>query len=390
MAGSSTVVCPYLPKEIVEKILLMLPHESIITFKRVCKLWYNITKNESFISDHINRHSKSNATTSLLLFHHLNDSLYTISYDHDQDHDNRNDYLIPCVVEQSLPTSDLLHSIERLYFLRNQARGLHCNGIIAFPKNDDSKIIFFNPTLKQFKILHTQFRPEFVSIGHGFGYDRRTDLYKYVDICQSNYNGATIFKARVCTLWISNSGGVSSRWREIDMVNPSQNKFDNIGVYLKSVCYWLNLHEQCLVSFDMCDEKFGMIPLPCDTKFSTTCQAKLTIWKGESLVLLFMRKPFGSKFLLNCEMWMMVEENDNTYWRRHLTIGPIKEYEFLRCLHFWNHEELLMEGRDVASRYEFLMSYNIRTKKIRRLNFSLIGLHFSTLYSKSLVSLSNN
>ncbi|XP_062109401.1 putative F-box protein At3g17480 [Humulus lupulus] len=404
------VVCPHLPEEIVVEILQRLPHDSVITSKRVCKSWYDIIKHESFVSNHFHRHLKFDTNTSLLFLHGLNyykDSLDTISYDHDHD----NDHLIPYVVEQSHTIGKLLHFVRGSFFERDRIRGLHCNGIIAFPKQD-TEIVFFNPTLKQFKILYTQPLLDFVSIAHGFGYDQRANLYKYVKIFQSeskySHDDATMFRAQVCTLWINSSGGgsVSSSWRETNIILPIKNTwFDDGVVYLKSVCYWLNLSEKQpqvvssveqpqIVSFDMCDEKFSMIPLPSDPEVSITYQRALTVWKDESVTLFIMGKIHRDTFLI-IEMWMMVVENDSTYWRKHLTIaptiGPILEYEFLKRLDFWNQEEFLIEGRNSAS-YVHIMSYNIRTKRIRRLDFSLEGveLHYSTSYSKSLVSLLNN
>ncbi|KAF4368832.1 hypothetical protein F8388_021444 [Cannabis sativa] len=368
------VVCPYLPNEIVAEILMRLPHECVIKFKVVCKSWYNIIKDKSFVSDHFHHHSKFDTNTSLLFVRRRFKYYLT-----DRD---RNQLMIPSD-DQSRPTMKLFNFKN---FNRYHVRGLHCNGIIAFPTY--TKIAFINPTLKQSKFLPTKLLPKFKCVANGFGYDERTHFYKYVKIFAS-VTSPIKFRAQVCTLF-SSGCGVSSLWREINMIKLNPNAFfDRDVVYLKSVCYWV--HESStelqIVSFDMSDEKFGIIQVPFYQPDFFLLTYKLKVWKDKLVLLL---KDCRYQDQKSIEIWVMVVESDNAYhWTKHLIItNPIPIHCCTTtCLDFLNDEELLIRWD------EFLISYNIRTKKMRRLQFSSRArneLEFSTLYSKSLVSLLDN
>ncbi|KAF6152555.1 hypothetical protein GIB67_013002, partial [Kingdonia uniflora] len=52
--------CPYLPKDIITKILMRVPIEAVIAFKLVCVLWFKLISDPSFLKEHLLRNSKPN------------------------------------------------------------------------------------------------------------------------------------------------------------------------------------------------------------------------------------------------------------------------------------------------------------------------------------------
>ncbi|XP_060958274.1 F-box protein At3g08750-like, partial [Cannabis sativa] len=374
---------PYLPEETIEEILLRLPHESLITFKLVSKSWYNLIKSDYFIRKNLDHHHHNNATitTALILARNSDFPSFIkspqhiipiswVNHIHDHDHSLR------------------IHSLKQLNLPPNPSellvKGLHCNGIICFPYKYKSKIIFCNPTLRQCKILDTPVLPKFLFIAHGFGYDKRTNLYKYVMISLSTpSNSNSTFRVQICSLSTTTSSGSSNTWREID-IEPYKNVLvspHHEGVYFKSFYYWIihGIKIKGIISFDMCSEKFSIISPP-QIEEKIYRPIKLTVWKEELVLFTRNRESLLCVPSFSLDMWV---NNGSNSWRKHLTISLTEWYVFYSPLDFWNHEELLIKPSNEA-----MVSYNIRTKKIRRLDISKYWSRL-TLYSKSLVSFNN-
>ncbi|PON55353.1 F-box domain containing protein, partial [Parasponia andersonii] len=395
----------HLPEDVVEEILLRLPIESLLICKRVCKLWYNLITHPSFVNKHLRftvQNSKLSLSSSVSLFlkwtrqelseddifsgyqHGLDLSkqvlsLVTISEDiaASSNSNSASGDLLPCVIEQfSLPP---VPELEQVDFPKDLVSS-HCNGVICFfDRWGKNTVVWCNPALKRLKIFHTPcLLPNFESVAHGFGYDPRANVYKYVKIFSSNYY-AGVSRAQLYTL------GVDS-WREIK-IDPVQGKFcypGSKGVYCRGVYYWLNLGVgyEMILSFDMSEEEFHTIPMPYQAEDIHRRISRIALW-NESLVLLL--SPQVPQVSLSLEMWVMVDGSigveGSTYWRKHLTIGPIANIE---CpLEFWKHDELLFDTSDGQ-----IVSYNLHTQKLRKLPIPgaiYPGLTSVHLYLKSLL-----
>ncbi|XP_030483826.1 putative F-box protein At3g10430 [Cannabis sativa] len=356
----------YIHDDIQEEILLRLPHESLVTFKRVCKLWYNIITSKSFISKHFQYHSKttSHNTTFALIF---------------TDIMSMPRLLEPKLVSISSVDGEHLSRFTKIFtnekYYTTLPFALHCNGIVCIPylllEESTKNIFFFNPTLRQSKIIKGLVGIS-NEIGCGFGYDRRRDLYKYISITILK----NTFHYTVHILTLSNS-----TWKTINVEADDKNMW--IGkycygnsVHLNSIIYWVK--SKCVVTFDLCDEKFDMIPFSneiMEHNYFPFANKKLVVWKDESVVLFV-----GG--VTSVQMWVLVVSNWS--WRKHLIIDATP-FNRLRPLEFWSHEELLMLPEDKP-----IISYNIRTNTIRKLKIHPC-LHFlNLLCKKSLVSVFNN
>ena len=127
-------------------------------------MWYNLIHNHLFANKHLHlniKRSNSNISSSksfvsvltLTSHEHLRLSLFTMYRDDDN---------FPCVIEHfNFPP---VPEIELLDFPVALA-GSHCNGIIClFDRMRKRTVVFCNPTLRKFKILHTpRLLPDFAA-----------------------------------------------------------------------------------------------------------------------------------------------------------------------------------------------------------------------------------
>ncbi|PON83303.1 F-box domain containing protein, partial [Trema orientale] len=356
-AGEGAAAGLYLPEEIVEDIVLRSSPESVMVCKCVCKLWYDLINSRSFVDKHLRfniQKQRSNNNNSVYLFlkwtrqelseheifidhlrvlsYHANDlskqvlSLVTISMDDDDADDaaSSGDVLPSCIIEQvSLPPSVVEKiSVKKLININQKIENfaaIHCHGIIClFDEQRRSSLVLCNPALRIFKIFHPPRPFGFRSLGLGFGYDPRANVYKLVRIYGSMDPNEQVTRAMVYTL-----GTDTDSWREI--VAPKQYCYlYPKGVYCRGVFYWWDLISRCstIVSFDMSKEEFHFIPAPDDAVGENRKMHELALW-NESVVIFFSTE--FSWFSTSFEMWVMVDSPSGygTYWRKHLTIGPL-------------------------------------------------------------------
>ena len=245
----------FLPQEIVEHILLRLTPESLIRFKCVCKSWYALINDPSFVNKHLHISiNNSNISSSITLFLRwtrqelpLDDIFSSLSHRNDpskqvlslvnlKEHGDSNTDHLCAIQEFELPPVPKIEQADFPAFLVSS----HCNGIIclydsyAFLKET---IVLCNPTLKEFKLLRTPcLLPEFVFSACGFGYDSKANDYKYVKLFHHTWEFETS-RAYVYSLR-------TDSWREINIdlqgeYCPGVDK----GVYSKDVYYWWNCGE---------------------------------------------------------------------------------------------------------------------------------------------------
>ena len=238
-------------------------------------------------------------------------------------------------------------------------------------------------TLRKFKILHTPcLGPDFSRVRHGFGYDPKANVYKSVKIFVSRFHTTSVSRAQVYTL------GTDS-WREIN-IGPKPYCYPHYnGVYCKGFYYWMdqaNGRQPEILSFDISKEEFHSIPLPSQAKYRSGQQMCLVV-SNESIIFFLSTKNYCFSKCFETLVMILdsssgVGATSSTYWRKHLTIGPLKN--ILRPLEFWKDDELLME-----TRYGLIVSYNLHTQKFRELPVPCAAypdLTYASLCLKSLVS----
>lgn len=362
-----------LPEEVEEEILLRLPADALNKCRRVCKWWFDLINDPSFINKHLRRltiqNSKPPSSSFFLKWipqklsrghndnYYNNDlsrqlfSLVTVSGDDD---DGNDDDHLPCVIEQvNLPPIPVIEGED----FPTDFIVVHCNGIIhMFDKINTWTSILLNPALKEFKLVREPDLPlpskcEFV-IGCGFGYDPKASLYKFVKIF-ADY----LFEYPVAV--VHTIGTNSWRKIKIELEEDDDCSLQLRSVYCKGAYHWLKTSRMgnTILSFDMSEEKFRSIPLPDHYgRRSEHCLNVLEVWK-ESVVFLCLTER--SSF----EMWVMVDNfggvDGSIHWIKHLEIGPLARSDY--PLAFWKYDELLFETKDRQ-----VVSYNLYTKKRRK------------------------
>lgn len=371
----------FIPEELVENILLRLPADFLRICKRVCKPWFDLINDPSFVNKHMRftiENSKVSSSRTIFLkwirqelsledifnpdfrpeWHEDDPSKLELSLVTFCKDDGGNEDYIPCVIEQiNLPPLPAPESFPTSF------RVFHCNGIIHMLDTISScTSVLLNPALLEFKLLrepHIPFTSNYANLmGCGFGYDLKANLYKCVKIFGNDYGKRPV--ALVHTLG-------TKLWRKIKIVLERGNYWHlhPRAIYCKGAYYWPNMSGMghMLLSFDMSEEKFRSIPFPNQLlKRTTDYSLHLLHEWNDSVVLLFSShaRSWNSTVF---EMWVMVDGygtgvEGSTYWIKHLEIGP------LPCLHFplafWKCDELLLETRDGR-----VVSYNLFTRKIR-------------------------
>lgn len=384
--------CNEMPEEIVEDILLRLPPKSLKSCKCVCKSWYDMIDNPSFITKQLhvsienNRHSSPVTLCFGWTYQELSvEEVFTGQYKylggeyvlslvtiHKDDNDGGH---LPCVIEEI----NIPFALKGKGHFPPFLTGAHCNGIICFYDLSyyEERVVLCNIELGEFKLLRTPCLSGFQFSGAGFGYDPKANDYKFVKVFSST--GFDMSRAQIYTF------GTDS-WGEVDLKGICCH-LGSVGVYCRGFYYWWNTgsrdSENSVLSFDMSEEKFRSIQLPEKPRRPNTKFWRLTMWNESVAFFISTKRSWLSS---SFEMWVM-EHNFNgvegfTYWNKHLTIGP------LVCIHsplaFWKDDELLMQTRDGR-----IVSYNLHTQNFKELSiagsvFPRLSRAFSCL--KSLVS----
>ncbi|XP_062098373.1 uncharacterized protein LOC133804235 [Humulus lupulus] len=386
-------------EDVVEQILLRLDAECLRVCKCVCKHWFHLINDPSFVNKHLLRNCNAKGFTYLKWFrpemplpvefyncwrgpveYNSSEPILSLVTIYEGNGNNNNEDF-HCVIEPM----NILPKLEDLTsgtvatgtcppFRKYHLVATHCNGIIhMFGQFENLSSVLFNPALREYKLLRGPALP-FSSnlescVGCGFGYDPKSNTYKYVKIfVYKDYRDPV---AMVHTL-----GTNSSSWRKIefDVEKNSCSITNEIpGIYCKGAYYWHCFTKNGLgiLSFDMSNESFRTIPIPHDVQRNSEKEKYITrlgVW-NESFALFC---STGPKRNSTCyQLWVMVDsvggvdEDSATRWIKRLKFGPLPRS--LQPINFWKDDELLLDNFQV--REGELLSYNIYNKQLRRVPF---------------------
>ncbi|GMN31946.1 hypothetical protein TIFTF001_044636 [Ficus carica] len=335
-----------LPEEVLAEIMSLLPPESLIQFKGVCKSWYvhinDLINEPVFVAKHL-RNAKNNLSSSPLL--HLKNlfipftsprrTFWLTLANCDSDlHDT-----IPCL------SQDVEFHTRRLYDKDFQLVS-HYNGIICF--SSYGKVILMNPALRELKIVpKSSFAEGCLVVGVGFGYNFRANDYKVVTIeYKKNLTGG-FYKAEVYSLSTN-----SSKEIKLDAWIFSVPTFEYQSVYCNGVCYWYcyNYFVGTIISFDVGEEIFHRVPFPNnalnENRSSSLPKKGLKIAAWNESIAFFC---YTEVHPLRIDVWVMDARSggvEGSYsWTRHLTVGPL--FGIKQPVAFWGDKELFMMTNDV-------------------------------------------
>ncbi|KAF4349681.1 hypothetical protein F8388_019641 [Cannabis sativa] len=314
-----------LPKEIIEKIMLGAPADSVFQFKFANKFWYSLISdfinNPEFVSKHL-LIAKNHSSTSLLF------------------------------------NSRSPHADQRLITFP----------LLSINHDDVNKLgtmMLCNPALKEHTILP---KPKNAKIkspspGIGFGLDPVTNEYKCVAIW-CHYEG---LKVEVYTLG-------SDSWTEINM---PEDKMDDIiddmmfdeelynGLCCRGVYYWLvknpssGQDDNMIFSFNLSNEELQLLHVPdletlgIDRRY----WLHLSVWNDSVMMCLTTRS-------LIIHIFRMDEVEDGSWTKYAVKVGPMHNHQ--NVLPYWKNDEILMSiwKRDDMPNVK-LVYYNIFTQEMR-------------------------
>ncbi|KAG5563368.1 hypothetical protein RHGRI_005949 [Rhododendron griersonianum] len=403
---TTTSCCSHsLPEDLViDLILSRLPVKSLLRFKSVCKTWYALPTNPSFIASHLKHSNNCNTLASW----------------------NANIGPIFGLRGFNIFTSRSMLAFQPVNlnfgFQRKPDLVLGpCDGLFCLYWKPDLRdypqlptIALWNPATRAFSILPTSEldHPPYKTVDTclvGFGFDlatKSTKVVKFVSFDTATRYGRIINCAEVYDLG-------SGSWRVLHVDDTAQGVFDlddpthcmydnNDGVFhwhayrsrgrrVVSPPNWLGMSVELLVlSFDMSRElfrvtlmpdKYNLLMRPHHAEFHVECQ--LSLLRDSLAVNFSVRETVAGHGTV--EIWVMKKD-----LYRGVMGGESFSYSLsheltveLPCLclsmGFWNKNELLLWEVDMRSGKPFL--YDVVTKQARDLG----ELNFF-MYKESLVS----
>ncbi|KAA8548018.1 hypothetical protein F0562_004447 [Nyssa sinensis] len=361
-----------LPEDVMIDILSRLPVKSLMRFRSVCKKWYALIRNPSFITKHCDH---NNSGRGVVVYHY---NYVMEKYDFAQLDEN---LTVPHVYQDyDYPE----HNITLL----GSFHGIICI-FHWFPH-----LALWNPATREIRLLptdHHNFPPHFFNFSHniGFGLDPLTNDYKVIWM-------RLFWDEKIDTIHHPTFASVytlsTDSWRHLEVVLPSNRRVfgrravrNSMGnTYLNGVYYWATYADDgtytypdqnyMILSFDMSNEIFGEMPGPPDICESLHEYAELTMYNGFIAMLIWCPNAVEKYFYI----WVMKEEG---LWTKELTIGPLQGVR--SPLGFWKIDELFLENSTSQ-----LVLYNLGTQEFVNLGFRGKEDNLEVLfYKESLVSI---
>ncbi|KAK8523193.1 hypothetical protein V6N12_047721 [Hibiscus sabdariffa] len=346
MQGLSKTGRSDVPEVLVFEILHRLPVKSLTRFRCVCKPWSSSFQTPLFITKHHNHHLRHNNLNLLLNRSHGNRLPYDTYFFSQLSTDKGHNFSVKQTVH--------LPFFENFLFYP-QFLG-PCNGILCLSDFSD-KVALWNPSTREFKILpqsSIQCPPSASYIPYysvyrdfgcsGFGYDSQTDDYKVVRFAIIHFGGYDEHDPGQGYLEFDPENKVelyslrSDSWKEISLPEGSAYGDPLFNNYVNGFYYWLGSgyydYENHILSFDMVNEKFSILPLPLPMT-SGSYYLELLDFNGLLGALL----PQGEGTEKSFDLWVM-----NGSWTKQFTIDSVPGVE--RVLGFWKNGELFLDSPD--------------------------------------------
>ncbi|XP_058187808.1 F-box/kelch-repeat protein At3g17530-like [Rhododendron vialii] len=344
-----------LSEDLLMEILWRLPVKSLLQFKSVCKNWYALIRNPSFISLHHQRAAfiAADENTDCLLVKRFLDG-------------GEGAVVLSFVPDQN-PVEDIDISSTGLDIKALRILG-PCNGIVCLTRFGlNSPIVLCNPSMKEFRILpQPSYKNDHIS-NLGFGFHFFTDDYKVVRFAMMS----TDLNIRGIDEMIEIYDLSTDSWREVEAKSPIESGFHcchDSYVSWNGDCFWYaNSHDNggaVIMTFSMTDEVFEEMPVPEVCLLDQHGENKLFVLNDSLAMVIYPKwwcNPYvfpPDLFLLekSFDIWVMNEEDVEVSWTKKFTIGPFKGLDW--ALGFRQNGEFLLERG-----YGQMMSYNLNTRE---------------------------
>ncbi|XP_058187810.1 F-box protein At3g07870-like [Rhododendron vialii] len=343
-----------LSEDLLMEILWRLPVKSLLQSKSVCKNWYALIQNPSFISLHHHRAASIAAaqnTDCLLVKRAL---------------DGGNGKIILSLIPNETPTEDIDISFTGLDIEKLQLLG-PCNGVVCLIRLAlNSTIVICNPSMREFRVLPQPSHKKGYMANLGFGFDHYTNDYKVVRFGYLDPE----FK----TCWLDERIEIyelsTDCWREVDAASPVEYGFEctysscvswNGDFFWYAFCHG---GDAAIIVFSMTNEVFNELPLPEVCLLDNSGARELFILNDSLALALYpstwvpplwaVKLSFEKCF----DIWVMDVHGVEVSWTKKISIGPLQKPNF--ALGFRKNGEFLLECGDGQ-----MMSDNIDTRQIK-------------------------
>ncbi|CAL5391104.1 unnamed protein product [Camellia sinensis] len=355
-----------LPSEIIITILSTLPIKSLISCRCVCKSWLNLTHDSQLITTHLHRSSQNEDNLSIIFVScilinptHFRTRLSFIDNNYGGTNDN-----YTCV--------DLNLSIPNL----NKFEVLgSCNGLLCLfdPLTKTLKYIC-NPCNGAYAPLPNPIRPSPSStstststssplpleVAVGFGYLPQSNVYKVIELVYYSsaiFSGDSRPEAHVLTLG-------DRSWRHIGNAPFSLIRGSKASqAFVNGALHWLSDSPgfDCIVSFDVGEEQFGVVPHP---EFeSGQLHYRLGVLRG-------CLSAANYSYAEYAEMWVMNEYGVKESWTRYFKVNCSEvglRIGFVRPLCRRRSDEVLLLHGSSS-----LLCYDPITKRLKELSIATL------------------
>ncbi|XP_059629761.1 F-box protein CPR1-like [Cornus florida] len=359
-----------LPHDVLIDVLTRLPIKTLIRCACVCKSWYSLVTNPSFITTHLNV-SSNNSNDLVLIRSVYGDDANQVNYS-----------LLRCENEVLCDYAklELPLKTDNNHYLRIMGS---CNGLVCL--SHDYVLYLWNPSIRK-TIALPPLRVNFQSHGAfvhtiGIGYNAQTDDYKVIRIVYLHKTNNFQPPAEIDIFSLS-----TGTWRNISHLGPPHiiNQWA-LPVYLNGAAHWISYGKRgenffrLIVSFHMVDEIFGEIMLPGSISGSNHSGLSVLVAKFQE-----------SLSLIDCHwrndtwcIWVMKEYGISDSWTQlfniHASVGLRSVVGFTK-----KGEVVLRFYSSTERKGEVLLSLYSNTE--RKMYLSISGTTFyADAYTESLV-----
>ncbi|KAI9127251.1 hypothetical protein K1719_001810 [Acacia pycnantha] len=253
-----------LPQTIIRNILQRLPVKSLLRFQCVCKQWGTLIKNHSFIADHLHHSTHHN---SYLLFQRSG-----------SDKDLPVDLcLLDCEKQFDEVQNIPLDSSVRVRIVGSS------NGLLCVERSNDRvhSLFLWNPAIRKISQVHSNVYDFEGSIFVGYGYSPIADDYKilrcYVPEDEDELNRVEVYSLN------------THRWKKVKFGNLKGVNFQSDTVSANGAMFWLgskpDKEEELVISFDIAEEAFTLVPMPPLDESHKYSGHKLTVHENKLAVI---------------------------------------------------------------------------------------------------------
>ncbi|XP_052876330.1 F-box/kelch-repeat protein At3g23880-like [Gossypium arboreum] len=326
-----------LPEALVMEILSKLPVKSLTRFNCVCKYWCSSFQTPHFISKH-HHYNLENSNLNLLLSRRDGNTfqLYFSQLSNEKDQNY--------IVKQNI----------HLPFFKNDVPSVYgaCHGLLCLldPSKDNAAI--WNPSTEND-----------VYFDHAaFGFDSKTDDYKvirfvsltFVNSEEEHPHPHSMYQVELYSLR-------SNSWKEIPSPEyiPTYTTLGNI--YVDGICYWKTEtgayldFRGLILSFDMGNEKFSILPIPEFVGSFPEYYVDLLVFNGSLGAIVYPSERIDTSF----DLWVTSEG----VWTKQFNIKSISGV--VRPLGFGKNGDLFV--RDTNNE---VLLFDASTQELRKLEIN--------------------